>query len=227
MDEDVDPRSAVAVEEVDLRARPLAPLWRRLVARVLDMFTTFFLTFALVVIVFVWFLDDLAEAVDPDPWGRAFVATVLYVLVATVYEVVFLWQRGQTPGKDAMNVRVVSDAGGVGLPFGVACRRSVVLALLRLVPGAFAGTLATFVVGVTCFGDHRRRALHDYVAGTWVIGHDADLDEPDDGGRSPRRNGRLVSDRSDLQRTYGVTRPWGVTERGRTRRHDDAHDRGE
>ena len=160
-------------EGVDLRARPVAPLWRRLVARLLDMFTTFFLTFALVVIVFVWFLDDLAQAVDPDPWGRAFIATVLYVMVATVYEVVFLWQRGQTPGKDAMNVRVISDTDGIGLPFGVACRRSVALALLRLVPGAFTGTVATFLVGVTCLGDERRRAVHDHLAGTWVIYREA------------------------------------------------------
>lgn len=192
--------------------RPLGSLWRRLAARLLDMFTTFFLTFALVLLVFVWFLDGLSETLDPAPWGRGFVALLLYIIVSTAYEVVFVSQRGQTPGKDVMKLKVIHDASGTHPTVNVALVRSLPLALLRLVPGAGIGTLATFVVGASAPVAHRKRALHDLLAGTSVVVYDSD-EEEDGPGRYPAR--------ARVSRSYGPRTWWHAIGDHLDRRADD------
>lgn len=191
----------MALPAADLAA-PLGAPWRRLVARLVDAFTVFFLTFAIVIVFLVSFMDRLSDAVDPEPWGRALMATLLYIAVTFVYEVVFISQRGQTPGKDLLDLKVVSVRTGRHPTLPVAALRALPVAVLRLVPGAAVGTAATLAVGVSVPFDRRRRALHDLLAGTVVVSYDADAHEENDSGDDIEDGEPPALDRDALDRTY-------------------------
>ena len=170
-----------AAMEPNRAVRPPAPLWRRAGARLVDALTVFFLLWLLVVVRILWFMDDLSEAVDPDPWGRAFVATVLFTVLVTAYDVVFTrWDRGQTPGRDLFDVRVVpAGATDEPVPLGRAVVRSLVPCLAFLVPPLGAGAVVWLVAAGPAVVDPRRRALHDLLAGTAVVTYDRDAEEVD------------------------------------------------
>lgn len=184
-------------------------MWRRVVARSVDMITTLFVTLALVLVGLAPLIDNLSTRFDPEPWGRAFVATILYMLVSAVYEVVFTALRGQTPGKDLLDLKVVACGSTRQPSWGASVRRVAPIAGLRLLPGALVGTLALGVLGVSSPFDQQRRALHDRVAGTRVISYDADLEESDDDPREV--------DREDLAATYGPRSLWDYLMRWRDR----------
>jgi uncharacterized RDD family membrane protein YckC len=164
---------------------PLAPLWRRLAARVADSLTVFFVVWALVVTGAFWFVDDLSDTISPEPWGRAFVVTALYSVLAGIYEVIYLrWDRGQTPGKDFFKVRVVRADGGGELAFGQVVARWVLPGAVRVLPPVWLGTAAVLATAITIPFDRRRRTLHDLVAGTVVVFYDRsrETQHPDDHG---------------------------------------------
>jgi uncharacterized RDD family membrane protein YckC len=155
-----------------------AALWRRAAARLVDAAVVFFVLWMLVVLRVLWFMGSLSDDVDPEPWGSAFVPTVAFVVLFLVYEVVYVaYNRGQTPGKELLKVRVLRypDNGEVGvgralvrslLPVGVWLASPVWLALgLLLVPG----TSAPFT--------ERRAAWHDHLAGTAVVHYDRRAEE--------------------------------------------------
>lgn len=186
---------------------PLGALWRRVVARLLDMLTALAVSLALVLLGLAPVIDRLSSRFDPQPWGHAFVATVMYAMVAFVYEVVFVATRGQTPGKDLLDLKVISVATGRHPSWGVAILRAVPMAVLRLVPGPLFGTLAEMLLGVSAPFDRRRRALHDFLAGTIVIQYCSDDEDDDTDG----------IDRQALADTYGPRSFWDYL----TRRRDD------
>jgi uncharacterized RDD family membrane protein YckC len=99
--------------------------------------------------------------------------------LAFIYEVAFIAARGQTPAKERLKIRVTRVADGKNPTITQAMLRSSVVAVFRLVPGALmvVGNLAAFATGVTAPFNMRRRALHDYLAGTMVVRYDADLHE--------------------------------------------------
>lgn len=172
-----EPVAAAAVS-LPAAAVVLGSLWRRAAARVVDLVTVLFVNLALV-------LGGLASVVDsastrwaPEPWGRALVATIAYSAILLVYEVVFLALRGQTPGKDLFNLKVVEKTTLARPRWWVALVRTLPIVVLRLVPGAAVGTLAIGGLGVTApFG--ARRGLHDWLAGTIVVSYDATAMEPE------------------------------------------------
>lgn len=186
-------------DPVEDSSRPiLGAIYRRAVARALDMFTVLFIEFAIVLLGLWWVMDAISTNVDPQPWGRAFAATVLYVVVAAIYEILFLTTRGQTPGKDLLNLKVVDRATGEAPSLAMSVRRTAPFLVLRMVPGAFLGSL---VVGAMCPVGSSRLSIADRIANTMVIEFDADEaddDADDDGGT----DGRGL-DRDRLAATYG------------------------
>jgi uncharacterized RDD family membrane protein YckC len=170
----------------------------RAIARGVDMFTVLFLTLAVVLLGLAPAMDAISDRLAPGPWGRALAATVLYSIVASVYEVAFLVTRGQTPGKDLLNLRVVDAATGEPPGWSGAIRRTLPFAALRLVPGPILGTVIVVVLGASVPFDRRGRALHDVLAGTVVVRHDADAEQHD----LPRL------DRAELSKVYGPRSVW-------------------
>jgi uncharacterized RDD family membrane protein YckC len=103
-------------------------------------------------------VGSLVGDVQLDTLGRVLAAAAWVTLVVT-YFVVFWSSTGQTPGMRALGLRVTTTGGGaVGV--GRALIRVVGLGL-AIVP-LFAGFLPVLV-------DDRRRALHDFMAGTVVV----------------------------------------------------------
>jgi uncharacterized RDD family membrane protein YckC len=158
-----------------------AALWRRLLARGLDVFTVFFLLWMLVVVRVFWFVDGLADRFHPDPWGRALVPLVLFVVMSAVYEVVFVhWNNGQTPGKQHFGVRA-----GTGPDAAVpSVRRSIARWVL---PGLIVLAWPLWVAAVLLCGTaitvplaRGRRSVHDLIAGTRVVRYDHVEDRADD-----------------------------------------------
>jgi uncharacterized RDD family membrane protein YckC len=156
----------------------------------LDALVVFWLQFALTILGVLWYIDSSTDIVNgetirrvshrgPEPWGDDFAPLITFIVLAFIYEVVFIAARGQTPAKERLKIRVTRVADGKNPTVLQAMLRSSVVAVFRLVPGALmlVGNLAAFATGVTAPFNMRRRALHDYLAGTMVVRYDADLHE--------------------------------------------------
>jgi uncharacterized RDD family membrane protein YckC len=168
------------------------------------MFTVLFVSLAVVLIGLAPLMSAVSERLAPEPWGGAFAATILYCVVATVYEVTFLAVRGQTPGKDLLNLRVIDASTGEPPSWRSAFVRTLPFTVLRLVPGLVLGTAVVGVMGVTTPWDPRNRGVHDIIAGTIVVDYDADADA--DETVEPIRR----VDREDLARVYGPRSIWSL-----------------
>ncbi len=160
-----------------------APLWRRGLARLVDLATVFFVLWTLVVLQLLWFMHELSIRVDPAPWGRAFAPLVVFVVLSAVYDVVFLrWNAGQTPGKQLMRVRVVHRSDGGSLSAGRALARWLLPGAALLIWPLWAGLAAVAVTAVSIPVGLHRQALHDHLADTTVVVYD----DPDDDERDER-----------------------------------------
>jgi uncharacterized RDD family membrane protein YckC len=176
------------------RVGPPAPLWRRVLARLVDGVTVFFVLWALVVLQVFWFMRDLSVRVDVAPWARALGPLLVYLVLAGAYEVVFLaWNNGQTPGKQLLRVRVVRGSDGRGVSAGRAALRWVLPGAALLVWPPLAGLAVVGMTGVSAPLNRQRRALHDLLAGSIVVNTIGDDREPDD----DRSDGRDERDDDD------------------------------
>jgi uncharacterized RDD family membrane protein YckC len=137
--------------------------------------------------VLAWILDLLASwlvaAVIAAPWILADVAfddeTLNLILGVPLFTgalaVVVLWEpifmrrhgdrNGQTPGKQAMGIRVVRDDGRP-VTFATGLLRDF---LFKTVLGGFSGGLFSLVDYLWPLWERENRALHDLVAGTHVV----------------------------------------------------------
>jgi len=187
---------------------PPAEVVRRVVARVADAATIFFLMWALSLLRVFWFIPSWSDDVDPDPWGRAFVATVTFVVLYVVYEVVFLhWNKGQTPGRDWMDVRVVAHGGGdPSVP--TALTRAFLPAAAMLLAPLWLAAVAVGALGASAWGP-RRRSLPDLAARTTVVHWDRDAHEAPD-PRALRRRPRALGMVSGLFRQDHDPEQWVV-----------------
>jgi uncharacterized RDD family membrane protein YckC len=105
----------------------------------------------------------LLDALDAD-WeglGQGVILVVFFVLEWAYYVVCELWLNGQSPGKRALGLRVVSS---LGLSIGL--RESLLRNLLRAAD--FVPNLYVLGLLVMC-GDGKFRRIGDIVAGTMVI----------------------------------------------------------
>jgi len=82
-----------------------------------------------------------------------------FVVMSSLYFLVFWGLVGRTPGQRWLGLRVVDASGKLPTPLAATIR--VVMALLGLVPGALGWVWASF--------DREKRTLHDHVAGTYVV----------------------------------------------------------
>jgi uncharacterized RDD family membrane protein YckC len=180
---DAPPR-ADRPRDTSKNGRP-AEVWRRGVARLLDDLVVLTVLFMFVVIRVFWFVPELVDDLHPDPWGRALVPQVLFVVMSAVLQVPFLrWSMGQTPGRGRMQVRVVRRVPAGEDPFGPASDISVGRALARwsvpglalLAPQVWPGLIVVLLCGLpACFGDHR--SVMDWIAGTRVVRFDRSAHE--------------------------------------------------
>lgn len=158
-----------------------APLWRRVVARLVDMASVFFVLWFLVVVQVLWFMREAADRYAPAPWGRAFAPLCAYLALYAAYEAVFLhWNRGQTPGRQLLGIRVVDARDGSDPSTGRVLARWLVPALALVVRPLWAGPLLLALTAVSLPFGTRRRAVHDLIAGTTVVREQPATDRADD-----------------------------------------------
>lgn len=137
----------------------LAPMWRRVVAQLIDQLVVLVPVVAFALAIGVRTGDDLTH--------RAFAVNVAVVVSAFIYEFVMVALWGRTVGKFAMGTRVVRvDTGGSLLWWSAAIRALVPLAA-GVIPGA--GMFLSLVIYATAFWDRRRQGWHDRAAGTIVV----------------------------------------------------------
>jgi uncharacterized RDD family membrane protein YckC len=148
-----------------------APLWRRLVARLVDVAVAVPLSFAFCVPVAIVFLP-IYLPLKRD--GAAYDATLtvgawtcIFLAFVAIEWLLLVRRDGQTLGKGLMGLRVVrDDKRAEVLPWGSAFVRMLVLLGLNYSPALLVAWPVNLVV-VLC--NRRRKALHDFAAGTRVV----------------------------------------------------------
>jgi uncharacterized RDD family membrane protein YckC len=167
---------------------PIAPMWSRLVARIIDILVVL----ALNVVVNGWFAYQYWKEIYPEI-AAAFHATmanqkvepltassrlsyleiVIIVLAAALwfaYEVPSIAGNGQTLGKRVMRIKVMRQESTDPVGFGRAIRRWNPLGLPTLMWYCGIGFLLQIADGLSPLFDWPlRRALHDRSAGTVVV----------------------------------------------------------
>jgi uncharacterized RDD family membrane protein YckC len=122
----------------------------------------------------------LYEAIPGWHHGSIEVSAAGFAAAAAGYEILCVWRFGQTVGKRVVRIAVVT-AGGARPSFVQSVLRYAVKTLQPLVAlgrwfafptrlaYAFAGMLWEVVLLVSIVSNGERRAIHDNVAGTWVV----------------------------------------------------------
>jgi uncharacterized RDD family membrane protein YckC len=167
---------------------PIAPMWARLVARLIDIAVVLVLN----VVVNGWFVYQYWQEVYPqardafnaalsgqksEPFAASsrlsYLEIVIIVLAAALwfaYEVPAIAGRGQTFGKRIMRVKVMRLEGTEPIGVGRAIRRWNPLGLPTLMWYCGIGFLLQIVDSVSALFDWPlRRAFHDRSAGTVVV----------------------------------------------------------
>ena len=205
---DEDPADKTMVDGPDGKPYPVAAVWRRALARLIDAVTVFFIQWMLTVIQVLWFMDDVSTRWQPDPWGRATAAVLGYVFFHFVYTMVFLrWNEGQTPAMDLLKLRAVRTKDGSHLGLGRCAARWVVGGVSWIVPPVlFGGLVVNAATYATVPADRRRRrTVSDFVAGTTVIAYDRDKEDPDSEFEEVLDEfGQPMSVREQIRRKYGL-----------------------
>ncbi|WP_062203831.1 RDD family protein [Streptomyces sp. NBRC 109706] len=142
---------------------PLAALWRRLVARIIDI-----VIIAVPVTLILWPFAGGYDFDNNDGGGGSYGRQAVVLLVYFVYEALMLSARGQTLGKMAMRIRVAMLADGA-VPHGnPAWFRAGVYSLPQLLP--CVGFVFWLVNVLFCTWDRPyRQCLHDKAARTLVV----------------------------------------------------------
>ncbi|KGI78729.1 RDD family protein [Oleiagrimonas soli] len=147
-----------------------APFWRRLLA----------LAYELLAVLAILFVTDMAcllltrGQLDPHAWWYR---AVLLLALAAYF--LLSWTRGgQSLGMRPWRLYLRTDAGAIPTWPHAALRFAILIApltLLAIAPwaGAKAAMAVPFAVWalslLTALIDRRRRALHDILAGTWIV----------------------------------------------------------
>jgi uncharacterized RDD family membrane protein YckC len=169
---------------------PLSGWWKRVLARVIDGFITFILALPLTLWFYIktsnvlsgWFDQVLTQAQNgtstPTPiplevYNYVIPASLLGLLVAVVYEVLFLRFRGATPGKMAVGISVRLRERPGQLPWDAIFKRVAVFQVGALVsPIPYLGALGSMFRLVDVLWplwDEKKQALHDKAAHTNVV----------------------------------------------------------
>jgi uncharacterized RDD family membrane protein YckC len=142
-------------------AKPFAGFWIRLVARMIDNTITSIAGYVFQIPMFV-VLARMDKQKGPDlPWlvGTMALAVVMSLAAAAYYEAWFLVNKGATPGKMILGLKVIRARGGP-MTWSLGVGRY------------FAHMLSAFTlyIGYMMAGwDEEKRALHDRVCDTRVV----------------------------------------------------------
>jgi len=148
----------------------IAPVGRRILAFALDLVlisilvTPIFITLALVCLPD-WFVQYVVATSQPPfsppdlPQSAKVTASLISDLVLALYFTGFHAAHGKTPAKASLRLRVVDQSGQ---------KPGIIKALLRSLALIFSMSL--FFLPLTyAFFNPQRRALHDFIAGTYVV----------------------------------------------------------
>ncbi len=157
-------KSPTAAELAAIPVKDKAGFWRRTSAFITDLILLQWIT-----ILFLWLgatAEDLAMAQPLMSDGLsesliewAVIHTRVWSLLFLIYFYFFTWYGGQTPGKMAWGIRVVTTGGLSVSP-------------LRAIGRTFAYSLSFFTLGLgflLAALPPAKRALHDFIAGTVVV----------------------------------------------------------
>lgn len=137
----------------------LAPIWRRMLAQVLDQLVVF------VPVVIVAFVLGVRTA--DDLTARAFALNVAVVCTGFVYECTMIALWGRTIGKFALGTRAVRVDTAGGVLWSSSAIRALVPLAAGVIPGiGFALSIAVYA---TAMFDKRQQGWHDKAAGTIVV----------------------------------------------------------
>ena len=110
---------------------------------------------------FVGFFGALAKAGQKETQLLAMVlGGLLGALLQAAYFTILTWRYGQTLGKKALNLKVVTTDYGP-LSFGKAFLREVI--------GKFISTVILLIGFLWVAWDENKQAVHDKLAGTYVV----------------------------------------------------------
>ena len=210
--DDEFPEGATIVAGPDGKPYPVAAVWRRALARLIDAITVFFIQWMLTVIQILWFMEDVSNRWQPEPWGRATAAILGYIFFHFVYTMVFLrWNEGQTPAMDLMKLRAVRTKDGSHLGLGRCGARWLVGGVSWIAPPVvLGGIILNAATYLTVLFDRRRRTVSDWAAGTTVIAYNRDKEDPDGVAEEVLDEfGRPMSVRAQIRRKYGITGLFG------------------
>lgn len=151
------------------RALDVAPMWRRLAARAIDVVTVTTWVFAFAIAHIFLHLPLWSRSVAPEPWGTWFLTIITFTICYAAYEIVFIAKLGATPGKDLMGLGVVDATTGARPTYGQAARRWLLPGMVQPLPGTWIAGVLTLTWGATAWFDGERRSVHDRLAGTRVV----------------------------------------------------------
>lgn len=202
-----DAENQTIVDGPDGKPYPVAAVWRRALARIIDAVTVFFIQWMLTVIQLLWFMDDVSSRWQPEPWGRATAAILGYIFFHFVYTMVFLrWNEGQTPAMDLLKLRAVRTKDGSHLGLGRCGARWLVGGVSWIAPPVvLGGIIVNAATYLTAPFDRRRRTVSDWVAGTTVIAYNRDKEDPDGVLEEVLDEfGQPMTVREQIRRKYGL-----------------------
>jgi uncharacterized RDD family membrane protein YckC len=156
--------------EPDLLGLVIAPMGRRIAAFALDLVLSYVLFIPIMIVLGFAFLPDwlvqsavaAARAPYVPPvmsWNAETLIQSTYDFLVVLYFTAYLALRGRTPAQALLRLRVVDERGG---------KPSAPQALARALVLVFS-MLLLFLPMAYAFFNPQRRALHDLVAGTYVV----------------------------------------------------------
>ncbi len=140
----------------------LASPWTRLGARVIDVII------GIVVIIGLSFAFGLGDSLEtPSDSTGSLAASFLGLVVWGLYEVILTTRFGQTVGKMALGIKVITTGGQDPPGLQPSAIRWGLPALAGLVP--VAGFLLMILAYLWIVWDRERQGLHDKAANTYVV----------------------------------------------------------
>ena len=140
----------------------LASPWRRLGARIIDIVVVgvLFLSVSYALLGYDWDVSNIGLFLAAAAMGSA---------IEIAYEVTLVATRGQTLGKMATKIKVISAVDGQLPGWNSSLRRWFIPGLTRFIPHIWAGTLVAWLCYLSLTWGRNHRGWHDLVAGTLVV----------------------------------------------------------
>ena len=161
--------STVPLSQMDFQGYPPAPIMSRLIASFVDSALSF-ISCLVGIMLIVWLAKSgmMENPLDAIRLHRPLNPAILVILgwtpaLLVVGQWYLLATSGQTIGKKLLMIRIVSESGSLPGFLRAVVLRNWVRALLSLIP--FFGLIDVLFI----FSDSRK-CLHDYIAGTKVVG---------------------------------------------------------